>query len=186
MAMLKKIWNDPVWSKVIAGGILALMGFIFSKYSQIISDGLTQNKGNNILSNTPAIIILLFLFSCLLLITFTGGVLNNFRQIDNIIRNIHKEKNSNYWFLFWFIINHTLSSERLLQSQSFNHIPEMNKLYSRNIIKDSFASLTQFTINIDKRVYDYLDKKYHKLSNKNQNLINYINQITGKKFQEII
>lgn len=93
MAMLRKIWNDPVWSKVIAGGILALMGFIFSKYSQIISDGLTQNKGNNILSNNPAIIILLFLFSGLLLITFTGDVLTNFRRIDTIIRNIHNEKN---------------------------------------------------------------------------------------------
>ncbi len=186
MNIFRKIWNDPVWSKVIAGGILALIAFVFSKYSQILSEGSTQNIINNILSNTSAVILLLFLFASLLLILFTGGVLTNYTRIDALIRNIHKEKYSNYWVLFWFIINHTISSERLLQSQSFNHIPEMNELYSRNIIKDSFASLTQFSIDMDKRVYDYLDKKYRKLSNKNQIFKNYIKQITGKKSQEII
>lgn len=62
----------------------------------------------------------------------------------------------------------------------------MNELYRRKIIKDSFASVTQFTIDMDKRVYDYLEKKYHKLSDATQNFNNYTNQIAGKKFQEII
>lgn len=184
--MLRKIWNDPVWSKLIASGIIALITFLFSKYSQIISAGSIKAIVNNIFSNTLVVIILFFLFSSLLLIVFTGGVFSNFRRLNVLIRNIHKEKNSNYWFLFWFIINHTISSERLLQSQSFSHIPEMNELYSRNILKDSFSSLTQFTIDLDKNVYDYLDKKYQKLTNRNQKFKNYINQITGKKFQEII
>lgn len=114
--MLRKIWNDPVWSKVIASGILALIAFIFSKYSQILTGDSTKNIFNNIFSNISAIILLLFLLTILLLVIFTGGVLTNYRRIDPLIKNIHKEKYSNYWFLFWFIINHTISSEKLLQS----------------------------------------------------------------------
>lgn len=30
--MLRKIWNDPVWSKVIAGAILAGFGFVISHF----------------------------------------------------------------------------------------------------------------------------------------------------------
>lgn len=186
MNVLKKIWNDPVCSKVIAGVILALMAIVYSEYPQILSDGSAKNIAYNILSNSHVIILLWILFSSLLLIIFTGGVLTNFKRTDSLIRNIHKDKYSNYWFLFWFIINHTISSDRLLQSQSFNHIPEMNELYKRKILKDPFVSLTQFTIDMDKKVYDYLDKKYHKLLKRNQLFNNYISQITGKKLQEII
>lgn len=32
MESLKEIWADPVWSKIIAGGILAAFSFIASKY----------------------------------------------------------------------------------------------------------------------------------------------------------
>ncbi len=32
--MLKKLWNDPVWSKVIATGILALAGAVWVAYKQ--------------------------------------------------------------------------------------------------------------------------------------------------------
>jgi len=34
MGVLKRIWHDPVWSKVIAGGILTMAGLFFTFYDR--------------------------------------------------------------------------------------------------------------------------------------------------------
>lgn len=47
MDKLKKIWLDPVWSKVIASGIIALIAFIFSITLSSSLDKTTSSNPNN-------------------------------------------------------------------------------------------------------------------------------------------
>lgn len=59
MKLLLRIWNDPVWSKVISVGILAVLGLVFSRYNTLINM-LKENAVPIILSLTTLSVILMF------------------------------------------------------------------------------------------------------------------------------
>jgi hypothetical protein len=93
--MILKIWKDPVWSKVIATGIITVIAslYLYWQYGWLIIKNEAQNAYNFILSSTAtpnwllaimAIPALLFIFAFAILLK---NILTNSKPLKNSYKN---------------------------------------------------------------------------------------------------
>ena len=164
MNLIKKLWKDPVWSKVIATGIILLIGWLFNWYT-IIWNGIVMFFDFVISFYQIALIILLIIIIVYQFYTNKKnlGVLSRnkkkefglewFSKLDEI--NFQK-----YFFLLWFPINHRVQTHNMFHNESLNHIPEVKELFAKKVLIAQPISGIEYVIEINKNVYDYLDEIY--------------------------
>lgn len=170
--ILNKIWKDPVWSKVIAAGIVAFFVWIFGFYSTLFT--WLMKCLEYLWSN---IFLTLFILSILVILILLRKL--NQTQTTTIPE---KEVNSNppqrigsnwfstleddsfykFLFLLWFPLHRTLQTEKFFYDEKFDHIPEFYDLYAHKVLFNKNVSTIEYVIAINKEVYDFLEEFYQR------------------------
>jgi hypothetical protein len=158
---LKKIWTDPVWSKVISAAIIVLFTYVLKQ--------LFPSFINNYFKET-IICISLFIF-VLLLINFVV-ILNKNKPDIRWLKNMLKNHTEDYIFLLWFPINKKVRNDK---SYLMLHDDESIRMVNSIIVKkledhNIFEMGSYGIIEINAKAYDYLEGFYNKC-NKNDEFI---------------
>jgi hypothetical protein len=152
---IKEIWEDPVWSKVISAGIIAVLGFlimyIFKSYIKFLVPYFKQYY-------REMIIILLFLVLVIILVSL---LLQKLKKKKANIRWFKKYINSaailETYFLIWFPLNGVMRSpvSRLAATDNLKilHSRKIKPLIDNNIISFSLYG----SVEISEKVYDILN-----------------------------
>lgn len=186
--IITKIWKDPVWSKVIAAGIIAISVWLSGFYKTLYGWFL---------------IVLLHIWSNIFLYLFIISIL----VIIHLLRRLNKTKNASipqkkpssnwfitfyddsfykYLFLLWFPLHRTLQSEKFFYDEKFDHIPEFYELYMHNVIFNKNVGAVEYVIVISKEVYDYLDEFYQREKDKFDSDMNkFIYMLRNVSFYEL-
>jgi hypothetical protein len=164
----KKIWKDPVWSKVIAAGIIAFVVWISGFYTTLYI--LFQIVLLHIWSN---IFLYLFIISLVVIISLLrklnktkDAYLSQKKTSSNWFITLNDDAFYKYLFLLWFPLHRTLQTEKFFYNEKFDHIPEFYELYTRKVIFNKNIGAVEYVIVINKEVYDYLDDFYQREKDK--------------------
>lgn len=164
MNLVKTLWKDPVWSKVIAAGIILIIGWLFKWY--IFVWEILQDLMSLFISHYQLVIIILLF----LIIIYQFN--KNKKQNEKLSSNKKKESGlewlskleendfHKYFFLFWFPINHRVQTHNMFHSESLNHIPEIRRLFERKVLFAQPINGIEYVIEIDKNIYDYMEDIY--------------------------
>jgi len=178
---LKKIWHDPVWSKVISTVIIASAGttlyFLINIFKNIIDFFQKYFDESSIPWFISAFIFLAFLVQLKRKRKIPIPISNtNTNQINNPlqwVQNFSLEEHARYLFLLWFPVNHTLRSQsyrkpgyRSIESISFEHIPEIRDCIDKKVLKYFHQNKMEFGLEVDRDVYEYFDGLYLRDSKK--------------------
>lgn len=194
---LNKIWKDPVWSKVIATGIITLLVLIVGLYPKV--SGWLMTWLGYLWHN---LFLYLFILSVIVNVILIIK-LNNIRKASGRIKGDNlsagKETGSNWFinlddisfykfiFLLWFPLHRTLQTEEFFNSERFDHIPEFHDLYTKRVIYNKQVSAIHYVIVIDKGVYDYLEEFYHSDNEKfGVPLNNFVNLLKTMSFYDLM
>lgn len=176
MSLLTKLWNDPVWSKVIATSIIATGAFAISYFSPPVAHfflylwSWVEQAYDSVTDNI--FILTTFLLGLALIFVIyrqksNRYISNNARTNEKAIginwfKSLDEQQFSRYAFLIWFPLNHSLRTPRYyLRHESIDHIPEIHELIQRQVIAIHRDNVIRFTVRIDDQVYYYLDSKLH-------------------------
>jgi len=180
-----KIWKDPVWSKVIAAGIIAITVWVSGIYSTLFDWFL--NVALHLWSN---LLLYLFILSVVIILLL-------FRKLIKTKKSLHPIKVSGYkWFttlsddsfykylfLLWFPLHRSLQTEKFFYDEKFEHIPEFYDLYKKEIIFNKSVSAIEYVIVIDRDVYDYLEEFYQREKEKfDADTSKFVNTLTNIPF----
>lgn len=165
---IKKIWKDPVWSKVIASSIVAITIWISGFYPTLYS--WFVNSILHILSN---IFLYLFILAVIVILSLLRKLNKNKKSSlpqKELVLNIEKKIGLNwfntlpddsfykYLFLLWFPLHRTLQTEKFFYNEKFDHIPEFYDLYVKKVIFNKNINAVEYVIVINKEVYNYLEE----------------------------
>jgi hypothetical protein len=185
---LLKLWNSPVWSKVISGGILAILGTLvtinnWNKIKPVIFEYLS------FIINYYEWFIILLLIIVIIIMTIiyaknkSTDKKPDIRWFNKYFDNVLFEN----YFLLWFPINGVMSGS-LAELSASDNLKIMNSrkiklLFDKNIISMIYYG----SIHIDQKIYDiiddYISKNYNKNNLKENNVIKNLQSV---KFSEII
>jgi hypothetical protein len=163
MIFIKKIWKDPVGSKVIAAGLIFLFGLIYKLYTYNWNINLLFVK--LILNNYQIIIIIVLIIVVFLQFYYNRKNPQVYKKKDGGIRWILKLDNQSfqkYLFLYWFYINRRVQTNNIFLGESLNHVPEIRELYDWGILFSQPISGIEYVIEIDKEVYNFVENTYLK------------------------
>lgn len=181
MIIFKKIWNDPVWSKVIATFIVAifpvvlLWNYVIEIVSLVFSFIFTNwSYSLNILLFTILVIFIL-------LSVKKRKKNRSLKWLKNNM-NTHLDK---YMFLFWFPINGTLIGNYngipIDIVSNINHTKMINDLLRNEVI--SFDTRFIARISMNEKTYEYLESKLKKDPTNAKKLINLLKD---KEFKDVV
>ena len=161
---LRKVWNDPVGANVIASLFCTLIVFLAAIFIPAVNK--LALLVLNIIGADP------FLYSTIILFIIVGVLLVRHKYLPSkskkvsisFLRHLSKDELSQYPFLFWFPINHTLKTSQYYHaSENIDHIPEIRELIDRKVLSYIFDGVMYYSIEIDKECYKYLDSIYRSL-----------------------
>lgn len=176
ISLLKKVWHDPVWSKVISWGIIGLIVIIFGiisfLYTKII-DLIYEN-----LDKCPYALIIILIA---IIIRDNIKILRLKKQLitKSEYGKLWLEKNHNdYPFLLWFIIRKTLKTENIdsMYMRTLSPIPHLKdrpkirELINRQVLTLKPERIGAYSFEIDKNCYDCIEvcwKEYLKTDKEN-------------------
>ncbi|MGA2784860.1 MAG: hypothetical protein ABSF09_09215 [Candidatus Bathyarchaeia archaeon] len=178
MTSLKKAWSDPVWSKVIAGIILSVIGaaaiyllppvqavaFDFLKF---LSDMYAFVSTNPFVLSTGilafVVILLLIKLSRKSRLTSSHNMKTSTeRPLGGVkwLSSLPDEEFHKYSFLLWFPLNHTLRTPKYYTgSEGLDHVPEVHELVNRNVLDIIIEDVIHFSVQIEPDVYKHLENE---------------------------
>jgi c-di-GMP-related signal transduction protein len=155
---IKNIWNNPVWSKVISAGILAIVGTIATitnwvKIKSVLPAILMFARNNY---ERFIIIILLIVLITIFINKIIKKSVHKKPDIRWLKKNLDSIMSENY-FLMWFPLNGVMhgSLGRLSAADSLKvtHSRKIVPLFEKNIISMGYYG----SIDIDKKAFDIID-----------------------------
>ncbi|MGA9365785.1 MAG: hypothetical protein WBW16_15595 [Bacteroidota bacterium] len=176
MKTAKELWADPVWSKVIASLIAAV---IFGSIA-LLRQTLWQTIANAYKQayELAAWISLLLIQNVFMVLTFVLFfiviVLLYKLRSRNKLSNEPAPSAATKWFnsqnqgerylpiLMWFPANRTLITPRYYSdTESLDHIPEIVDLLHRKALIKRQENAVQYSFQIDRELYRIIEKEFH-------------------------
>ena len=173
--MIKQIWKDPVWSKVIASGLVVLFGSLYLTISERWSWLVAQVsplwifiKGH-LLEMIIIVLIILLLVSWRKIRQLSSRSKATAKARDSAViwlTSLQGEEAQKYSFLAWFPVRETLHTEpyhlpgvvRGYGDVSFDGIRVIVNLFEKGVLRKKNINLTEYVLEIDQKCYDYLEK----------------------------
>jgi len=169
MSLIRRVWVDPVWSKVIAGAILALctsLAIIIWAPIKEIALYTRDFVTTNFFVLTTAVLAVVLLY------TLRGkrrsapsqivskGKKRSPQPLGGIewLDSLTEDELSKYAFLVWFPLNRSLKTQKYFyNSESLDHIPEIEELIRRRVIRIQREDMVQFTVRVESDIYKYFE-----------------------------
>jgi hypothetical protein len=164
---LKNIWNNPVWSKVISAGIIAVIGTVvtvinWTKVKNILPTVLVLASDNYEWIIITILLILLIIISINYLIKRLAQKKPDIKWLK---KNLDQIMSENY-FLIWFPLNGvthgSLGGLSASDSLKVTHSRKILPLFEKKIISMGYYG----SIDIDKKAFDVIDNFVNKNLNK--------------------
>jgi hypothetical protein len=174
MRVAKKIWSDPVWSKVIASSIMGLCVYLgvllFPSFESLLSTSFGIISGDLFILATVILTLVV-----VVLIQQRHRGLSAGKQLEGLGKEFKQKKGSalewlrsltdkelnQYLFLLWFPLRHTLITPKyFMHSEEIHHVPEISDLIERGVIRMRMESSSQYAVYLDKEVYRYLEREF--------------------------
>jgi len=158
LKFISKIWHDPVWSKVIAAGIIIVIGSIIANISLDINAIINFTIHYCTLYFREIIILLLLITLIIIILKFVFPKRKKFKPNINWFKKyVNNESYLENYFLLWFPLNGTMKSTTSSLEQRYNteilHSRIIKPLLDNNIITFNIDS----SVEITDKVYDILD-----------------------------
>jgi len=184
MNLIKKIWNDSVWSKVIAGVILA--GIPISVFWQIVKNAMSSVSLFLLKNWSYSVNVLLFII--LLILGFIYFSKRNSKNALKWLHKINKTQIEKCIFLFWFPINGTLVGDYaglpINIIRNINNTKIVDDLLRNDVINIDRRFLARMTIN--RTAYEYLENVLTKNADLTENAKEVKEALRGKEFKEVV
>ncbi len=185
MSLLAKIWKDPVWSKVIATGILAAVAALWlwlGNLLQLILDFLKMLQNFIILYGWQVLAVVALILACVFwvrsrILSRRLAEKENIRQNQvgqtsssspvDWLKKLSDEDLARYAFLFWFPVKDTLYTEAYRKigvishygDISFDGIPDLIQLFEKAVLKKKQASLSDYVLEMNPACFEFLAQK---------------------------
>ena len=162
MQMLKQIWNDPVGSKVIAGVILFVLGWLSTLFAPVRLAFINTiiYLGHNPFAIATCILAIIVI---VLFFRLQASKSKNSEAPLTWLSQLSQDRMRSFKFLYWFPVHHTLkTSQYYFSSQNIDHIPEIRDLLDHGVLTTRSEGINLYSFAIDTKCFKYLEQQLSK------------------------